>query len=183
MAIKSTIFKVHLGISDLRRQYYEEHELTVARHASETDLRMVLRLVAFALNAHEHLAFTKGLGAAEEPDLWQVDLTGEIQHWIELGQPVEKRLRQSCGKARRVSVYTYQKGASKVWYEGMKDKMERFEHLEVTHLGVSDESGLAAMIDRSMKLHCLIEDGQVLLTDDAENSVAIELTALHRRKM
>src|SRR5437660_268976 len=118
MALKSTVFKVALNIADMNRQHYQDHALTLARHPSETDLRMILRIIVYALNAHEHLQFTKGLGSAEEPDLWQLDLTGAIKHWIELGQPVEKRIRQSCSKAGRVSIYTYQRGGAMLWYDG-----------------------------------------------------------------
>src|SRR4051812_17324174 len=131
MAIGSTVFKVHLSISDVNRNYYQDHALTLARHPSETDLRMMVRLVAFALNAHEHLQLTKGMASADEPDLWEVDLTGEIQHWIDLGHPVEKRIRQSCSKANRVSIYSYQRGGAHHWYESIKEVVERFEHLAI----------------------------------------------------
>src|SRR3954463_16368372 len=98
MAIKSTVFKVALNIADMNRNYYQDHALTIARHPSETDLRMIVRIVAFALNAHERLQFTKGLADVDEPDLWQLALTGDVEHWIDLGQPLEKRIRQSCSK-------------------------------------------------------------------------------------
>lgn len=174
MAIKSTIFKVQLTISDIPRGYYQDHELTIAQHPSETDLRLLLRIVAFALNAHEHLQFTKGLSSQEEPDLWQIDLTGEIQHWIELGQPGEKRIRQSCSKANLVSIYTYQRGGAAHWYKSVQSMAERFKHLSVTHLGISDESVAAKFIDRSMTLNCVIDDGQVMLMDDT-NSLTIKI--------
>ncbi|MBC7658887.1 MAG: YaeQ family protein [Chitinophagaceae bacterium] len=177
MAIKSTIFKANLSISDISRGYYEEQALTIARHPSETDLRMILRLVVFALNAHENLSFTKGLSDADEPDIWQKSLTGDIEHWIDLGQPAEKRIRQACGKSDRVSIYTYQKGSAMVWYEGIKDKLERFDHLNVTHLSVSDEHALTRMIDRSMQFTCVIEDQHVLLSNEQEN-ITIELKSL-----
>ncbi|MDQ3232714.1 MAG: YaeQ family protein, partial [Pseudobdellovibrionaceae bacterium] len=106
MAIKSTIFKVDLTIADSHRGYYEDHALTLAKHPSETNQRMILRLAVFALNAHENLQFTKGLSEMDEPDMWQKSLTGDIEHWIELGQPQDKRIRQSCGKSDRVSIYT-----------------------------------------------------------------------------
>lgn len=115
MAINSTVFKVLLAVADGSRGYYQDHALTVARHPSETDLRMLVRLVAFAANAHERLQFTKGLGDVDEPDLWQMDLTGGIEHWIDLGQPVIKRIRQSCSKAQRVTIYSYQEGAVGPW--------------------------------------------------------------------
>lgn len=169
MALKSTIFKLNLSVADMNRQYYEDHSLTIARHPSETDLRMLVRIIVFALNAHEHLQFTKGLADAEEPDLWQMDLTGQIQHWIDLGQPVEKRIRQSCSKAAKVSIYTYQKGASDMWYETVRDKVERFKHLKIFHLAILDESAVERIADRTMNLNCTIEDDRVLLTTDTES--------------
>ena len=102
MALKATIFKASLQVSDMDRKYYAEHALTLARHPSETDERMMLRVLAFALNAHEHLAFGKGLSDTDEPDLWQKDLTGRILHWIDVGQPDEKRLIRASGRADRL---------------------------------------------------------------------------------
>lgn len=169
MALKSTVFKVSLNVSDIGRGYYEEHALTLARHPSETDLRLLIRVVVFALNAHEHLQFTKGLSDVDEPDLWQIDLTGEIQHWIELGTPTEKRLRQSCSKANRVSVYTYQRGGAGPWLKSVANVCERFkDQLTVTQLVVADEAAVPALIDRTMALTCVIEDGQISLSNDTE---------------
>ena len=87
MAIKSTIFKIDLQITDLDRNYYQTHALTIARHPSETDERMIVRVIAFALHAHASLEFGKGLSAEDEPDLWRRDLTGTIEQWIEVGLP------------------------------------------------------------------------------------------------
>lgn len=177
MAIKSTIFKLDLNIADNSRGYYEDHSLTLAKHPSETNQRMILRIAVFALNAHEHLQFTKGLSDADEPDMWQKDLTGEIKHWIELGQPHEKRIRQACGKSSSVSIYTYQRGAAQNWFEGMKDSLERFKHLRVIHLTGTDDSACERLVDRSMQLSCLIDDQQILLSSD-KDSVTIEMTVL-----
>ncbi len=143
--------------------------MTVARHPSETDLRMLLRLGVFALNAHEHLQFTKGLSNADEPDIWQKSLTGEIQHWIDLGQPAEKRIRQSCSKAPLVSIYTYQRSSANIWFEGIKEQLDRFKHLNVTHLTVVDEAQVTRLIDRSMRLNCVIDAGQLLMTSETES--------------
>src|SRR5678816_1520267 len=107
MALKATIFKAELSIADVDRGYYADHALTIARHPSETDGRMMVRLLAFALNAHERLEFGKGLSDTDEPDLWQKSLTGAIEHWIEVGQPDDKRLLRACGRADRVTVYAY----------------------------------------------------------------------------
>lgn len=177
MALKSTIFKLDLTVADITRGYYEDHSLTIARHPSETDLRMLVRIVTFALNASENLQFTKGLSTSDEPDIWEKSLTGEISHWIDLGQPLEKRIRQSCSKADRVSIYSYQKSTAKMWYDSVKDTVERFKSLSVTHLVLSDEKVVERIIDRTMKLNCVIEDEQLMLTSDKEN-LTIELQRL-----
>lgn len=166
MAIKSTVFKLRLTVSDLNRNYYADHDLTLARHASETDVRLIVRVLVFALNAHERLEFAKGLADAEEPDLWQRDLTGVCEHWIDLGQPSEKRIRQSCSKARKVSVYTYNKLGAASWYETVKQTAERFAHLFVRHLELPSDAEVEALVDRTTKLTCTVQDDQAILSSD-----------------
>ncbi len=117
MALPSTIFKATLQISDIDRQYYGEHQLTLARHPSETDERMMVRLFAFALHADENLNFTKGLCADDEPDLWQKSLTGEIALWIDVGLPDERRVRKACGRAEKVCLYLYGGRAADLWWQ------------------------------------------------------------------
>ena len=107
MAQNATIYKVEVSVSDMDRHYYETHKLTVAKHPSETDERLMVRLLAFALNAHEHLEMTKGLSTDDEPDIWQKSLSGELDVWVALGLPSEKVMRQSCSKAGKVIVYPY----------------------------------------------------------------------------
>ena len=117
MAIGATINKVSLNIADMDRQYYQQHELTLAMHPSENDHRFIIRVIAFALNAHERLVFTKGLGADDEPELWQKSLSGGIDLWIDFGQVDEKRIRRACGRSEQVIVYTYQQRKATVWWE------------------------------------------------------------------
>ena len=177
MALKATIFKATLSISDLNRNYYEEHSLTLARHPSETDQRMMFRLVAYVLNAEEHLEYTRGISGEDEPDLWEKSLSGEIKHWIDLGQPDEKRIRQACAKAQRVSIYTYQKNAALPWYEGIQNKIQRFDNLEIIHLATLDKASIETMVDRSMKLSCTIQDDQIWL-DNGKSNLRVEYKAL-----
>ena len=122
MALKATIFKASLQVSDIDRNYYGEHQLTLARHPSETDERMMMRVLAFALNAHEHLEFGKGLSDVDEPHLCQKDLTGQIVHWIDVGLPEEKRLVRASGKAGRVTVYAYGRGVD-VWWKANAERL------------------------------------------------------------
>lgn len=166
MAISSTINKVSLNIADVDRHYYQQHELTVAQHPSENDFRFMIRLIAFMANASENLSFTKGLSSDDEPELWQKSLTDEIELWIELGQPDEKRIRKACGRAKQVIIYTYHEGKSKVWWEQQQSKLARFNHLKVFHINAD---GAESMVKRSMQLQCNVQDNEIYLSDDHTN--------------
>ena len=174
MAISSTINKISLNIADMDRHYYQSHELTVAQHPSETDFRFMVRLIAFMANASEQLSFTKGLGSDDEPDLWQKTLTGEVELWIDLGQPDEKRIRKACGRAKQVIIYTYDERKAKVWWEQQQSKLQRFSNLKVVHINAQ---GVEAMVKRSMQLQCNIQEGEIYL-DDGELSLTITLGKL-----
>ena len=175
MAIKSTIFKAQLDISDMDRHYYESHSLALARHSSETDERLMVRLLAFALNAHEHLSFSDGLDNADEPALWQKDLTGRIERWVDVGQPDEKRILKASGRSDEVVVYCYGKSSAK-WWEQTSAKVTRVKNLQVFHLLNAPE--LAKYAERNMSFHCLIEGGQLWLTAGEEN-FEVEMNQLH----
>ena len=129
MALKATIFKATLSIADMDRHYYADHHLTLARHPSETDERMMIRLLAFALNASDRLEFTRGLSTDDEPELWQKSLSDEIELWIELGLPEESRLRKACNRAREVVLYTYGGRAVPLWWNKHQSKLARFDNL------------------------------------------------------
>jgi uncharacterized protein YaeQ len=177
MALKSTIFKADLQIADMDRQYYDGHMLTIARHPSETDERMMVRILAFILHACEALAFGKGLSADDEPDLWQKDLTGAIDLWIEVGQPDEKRLLKACGRSAKVIVYSYS-STSSIWWGQIASKVARAKNLVVFNLPAATSQSLAALARRSMQLQCTIQDGQLWVNNDEGSSVQIDLTAL-----
>ncbi|RZI41549.1 YaeQ family protein [Herbaspirillum sp. HC18] len=176
MALKATIFKADLQVSDMDRNYYGDHSLTIARHPSETDERMMVRVLAFALNAHEALAFGKGLSADDEPDLWQKDLTGAIDLWVEVGQPDEKRILKACGRASQVIVYSYS-SVSHIWWNQIAGKLERTRNLQVVNLPSEACQSLAALAQRTMQLQCTIQDGQVWLSS-GEQTVHLELEVI-----
>jgi uncharacterized protein YaeQ len=167
MALKATIYKADLQIADMDRNYYQEHALTIARHPSETDERMMVRLLAFALHADPALAFTKDLFDVDEPALWQKDLTGAIQTWIEVGQPDEKRLMKACGRAARVLVYSYS-ATSHIWFKQIANKVERARNLSIVNIPDEASAALERLAKRSMQLQCTIQDGQIWLTDGAD---------------
>jgi len=166
MAQKATIYKVELSVCDMDRHYYETHKLTIAKHPSETDERLMVRILAFALNAHENLEFSRGLSADDEPDIWQKSLSGELELWVALGLPSEKIVRQSCGKAGEVIVYCYGGKTAEVWWEKIKNSTTRFHNLQVINFSESDTDELAKQASRSMKLQVNIQDGDVMVSVD-----------------
>lgn len=173
MAIKATIFKADLQIADMDRNYYGDHSLTLARHPSETDERMMVRLLAFALHASESLAFTKGLSSEDEPEIWQKDLTDAIELWIEVGAPDEQRIRKGCNRAEQAFVYHYGGRGTEVWWSQNAAKLARFANLTVYHIPGDSSEQLAQLAQRTMRLQCTVQDGTVWLSD-GERSVEVE---------
>lgn len=167
MALKATIFKADLQISDMDRHYYQQHTLTIARHPSETDERMMIRVLAFALNASEALSFGKGLSDVEEPDLLQKDLTGAIDLWIEVGQPDDKRILKACGRAAHVIVYSYS-SVSHIWWNQTGSRVERAKNLTVVNIAADTSLALEKLAQRTMQLQCTIQDGQIWLGNNEE---------------
>lgn len=177
MALKSTIFKSELQIADMDRNYYHVHHLTLARHPSETDERLMVRLLAFARHAHEALAFGQGLSTDDEPDLWRKDLTGAIDLWIDVGLPDEKLVRKACGRARQVFVYAYGGRVADIWWEQNSGKFDRATNLTVIRLPAETTQALAGLAQRGMRLNCTIQDGQIWLADQ-EKTVQVEVETL-----
>jgi uncharacterized protein YaeQ len=176
MALKSTIYKAELSIADMDRNYYNTHQLTLARHPSETDERLMIRLLAFAIHADEALVNAKGLSDTEEPDLWQKDLTGAIQLWIEIGQPDDKRLLKAAGRSEQVMVYSYA-ATSHVWWKQLANKIDRAKNVSVINIPAEASAALEKMAQRSMQLQCTIQDSQIWLTDGTE-TVLVERETL-----
>ena len=166
MALKATIFKCDLSITDMDRNYFENHTLTLARHPSENDARLMVRLLAFMLFADERLEFGKGLSTDEEPDLWLKDMTGAIERWIYVGQLDERWLRKASGRSAQVAVICYGDRVADVWWEQNRATLERLPNLTVYRLTSADLDALTALADRSMTLQCMIQDGEVLVTAD-----------------
>jgi len=164
MALKATIYKAELQLSDLDRQHYGSYSLTLARHPSETDERMMVRLLAFALHASEHLSFCKGISDEDEPDLWEIDLGGNLERWIEVGLPEEKRIRKACGRARQVVVITYSGRTAELWWQQNQAALARQDKLTVLQLPAAQSQALAALAERTMNLTCTLQEGQIWLS-------------------
>lgn len=177
MALRATVHKADLHIADNDRGYYGSHSVTVARHPSETDERMMVRLLAYALFADESetLAFTRGLSETEEPDLWRKDLTGTIQLWVETGLPDERRLLKASGKSEEVVVIAYGRNAA-LWWKGVEGRLERTTKVRVVCLDAEGTTALSAMADKKMTLNINIQDGIAWVSnEDASVEVRIEV--------
>jgi uncharacterized protein YaeQ len=181
MALKSTIFKASLSIADIDHGYYADHALTLARHPSETDERMMIRLAALALNAHAlqtvcngdgTLAFGAGLSDPEDPDVSLTDFTGRKRLWIEVGRPEDKPLAKACSKADQVVVYCFNH-AAEVWWRGIENKLTRLDRLQVWRVPTEASQALARLAQRSMQLQATIQEG-VLMLGDSAHSIDVE---------
>lgn len=178
MAPKATVHKATLEVSDIDRHYYATHALTLAQHPSETDQRLMVRVLAFALHAHERLAFGRGLSSDDEPDLWRRSLSGEIEQWIELGQPEESRLRKACGRAREVVVIGYSGRGFDLWWEKNGTSLARLDNLAVLDLPAGAADALAGLLVRNMRLQCLVQDGHVQVIG---NDATVDLAPIARK--
>jgi uncharacterized protein YaeQ len=164
MALKSTIFKADVSISDMDRNYYHEHNLTIARHPSENDQRMMLRIIAFILNANEKLEFTKGLSEVEEPDLWQKSFSDEIEVWIELGLPSEQRVKKGCNQSQHMIILSYQDNSFEEWWKKEQHKLRQKSNLSLWTLPENLAEELAQATERNMQIQATVQDGQLWLT-------------------
>jgi uncharacterized protein YaeQ len=181
MALKSTVFKVNLQIADIDHSYYADHALTLARHPSETDERMMTRLVAMALHAHRlqtelggdgTLAFGAGLSNPDEPDVWLRDYTGQTRLWIEVGQPEDKPLLKACKQAEAVILYAFSHSAE-IWWRGIEGKLNRQDKLQVWRIPHDTSQALCVLAERSMQLQATVQEGQLML-GNASHQITIE---------
>ena len=170
MAANATIYKANINIANMDTHYYAEHSLTLAKHPSENDLRLMVRLLAFVFNANEDLVFCKGISQDDEPDLWQKDLSGDILLWIDLGQPDEKRIKKACGRSKKVVIYVYQEGMATPWLKQNKKLLNRFNNLTVIYLNI--DGNIEELSERSISLQANISDAELSLMSE-ENSVTI----------
>ena len=179
MALKATIFKAQLQVADMDRQHYADHAVTLARHPSETDERMMVRLLAYALHvptddANGTLEFAKGLWDPDEPELWHKDLTGQIVQWIDVGQPDERRVTKASGRAERVTVIAYSASVP-IWWSGIATKITRADNIAVWQIAANESQALAELAERSMQLQVTVQDGTVWISNGTRS---VEITPL-----
>lgn len=169
MSTKTTICKALLNIANMDIHYYNEHNLTLAQHPSESDLRLMNRLVAFILNANDNLVFCKGIDEDDEPDLWEKDFGGDIKLWIDIGQPDEKRIKKACGRSDKVIIYTYQENVATPWFKQMEKVIKRFKNLSVIHINTHGD--IEELTQRSMSFQCNISEEELTLIKDDESLI------------
>lgn len=172
MALAATVHKLDLGIADMRRNHYGDYALTLARHPSETEPRLMVRALAFALHASEQLSFSRGLSSSDEPALWEQSLSGEQLLWVMLGQPDLKWLKKACGQARQVSLICYGGRQAQSWWDENRDALVRFNNLLITNFDSDAVQRLPQLLTRSMRLQCTVQEDQLWLSS-AEDSVAL----------
>lgn len=176
MAKNSTIYKANLSVSDMNRNYYYDHQLTLACHPSETTERMMMRILAFALNAHENLSPAGGISEADEPDLWQKDLTGAIELWIEVGQPDERRILKACGRSTTVKIYTYG-SKPKLWFDTVESKISKAKNVSILSISSDSSKALAELAERSMDLQVTIDHDEIWMRSD-KGEVSVDIKVL-----
>lgn len=177
MALKSTIHRLELDVADIDHGNYGSFSLTLARHPSETEERLMMRVLAFALHADPALEFGRGISSEDEPDLWLKDPTGAIRLWIDVGLPEERRLRRAAGRAERIVVIAYGGRGVDVWWDKIRETLARLPALTVLAIPCEAGRALAALADRAMRLQCTVQEQQVYV-NDAARSVLIEPVVL-----
>lgn len=171
MALSAGVYKVSLNLSDMDRQVYLDTKLTLACHPSETEERMMVRLLAWCYHAHEDLTFGKGLSTADEPDLWQLALSGVIEKWIEVGQPSVERMKKARSRSRQQIIYTCGRGRDQ-WWPSVQSDFAQLAGLSVYHLAASEVSELATLAAKNMTLSVCISEASAFISSD-RHSVSI----------
>jgi len=177
MALKPTIYKLSIAISDFNRDYYDTVNLTVALHPSETLERMVARIVAYCLNAQENIIFTKGLSNIEEPDIWVKTLDDLVTLWIEVGEPAPDRIKKSSRLAPEVKIYSFN-SKSDTWWNQSKSKVNQFKNVKFYQFDWQQITELATFVERTMDWSLSISGDTVYIVAETQECelVMAELT-------
>ena len=158
MALKATIYKADLNIANMDEHIYADYQLTLALHPSETIERLMVRILAYARYADEQLEFTKDLFETDEPALWQKDLTGLLEKWIEVGCPSEDKIKKASARCKKVAVIAYGSQADDWWQKNTKIKT--LSNVEVWQLAPQTTQALEQLCERTMQLQLNIMDGE-----------------------
>lgn len=172
MALKATIYKAAVNVADLDRNQFLDASLTLAKHPSETEARMMLRLLAWIMYADERLQFTRGLSADDEPELWLLNDHLGIDLWVELGLPEERRIKKACSRSQQVALFTYNSRAAEIWRQQNQALLSGFDNLTIWYLDDAQLALLATLAARNMTLQATLQEGTLWLSD-AQNSLEI----------
>ncbi|MCE2571307.1 YaeQ family protein [Motilimonas eburnea] len=167
MAIGATIIKARLQLANMDTHLYQDYNLTLAQHPSENAQRLMVRLLAFALQARDNLTFTKGLCADDEPELWAKSLTDDIELWVELGTPEEKRLKKACARSKQVVLYSYGGGSADIWWQQNQKQLAKLPKLTVYNLAYEQTQALAQLFQKTMDVQVSVQDGEVLVSTES----------------
>jgi len=172
VALKTTVFKFNIALSDINRNIFDSLNLTVARHPSETDERMLARVLAFCINSEEHLKFCRGLSASDEPDLWLRTLDDRIEQWIDVGEPDAERIRKASRISSAVKVYSFNaRTRSDVWWQKTRENIKSI-NISVYRFDWPDMQAVAQQIQRTMSLSVMISgDSLYISTEQGEFEV------------
>lgn len=185
MALKSTIFRAELNVSDLNVHHYQNHKLTIARHPSENDERMMMRILAFAYMIGpakgEGVEFGKGLSTDDEPDVWQKSLDGNILHWVDVGRPSEERIRKACGKSDTVSIFCFGGSAVDIWWREIAEKLKRHSNLHIYNIDKATSEALTTLAQKNMSLHFTLDEANATIGDN-EVLVDVNPQLLYRKE-
>src|SRR5450631_616671 len=167
MAQPSTIYRVAIQLSDIDRSLYESLQFTVARHPSETEERLLARILAYALYYEPELTFTKGVGAGDEPDLWIKGPDGRVRCWIEVGLPAAERLVKASRHSEQVVLCAF--GSSlPIWEKQQLPKLAGISNLTVIRLDQAFLGCLSKRLQRSISWSLTITEGSLYLAIDGE---------------
>lgn len=175
MALKATIYKATVNVADMDRNVFIDSNLTLARHPSETEERLMLRLLAWLVNAHKRLVFTRGLSAEDEPEIWLMNDHNGIELWVDLGLPEERRVKRACNRSASVVLYTYNGRAAQIWWQQNQSKLAQQDNLTIRFIDDEQLSALIKLASRSMTLQATIQDGTIWLSDD-QNHLELRFT-------
>ena len=164
MALQATPYKIELNLTDIDRSVYENLRFTVARHPSETEERLCVRLIAYALWYSEQLAFGRGLSDVDEPALWEKSLDDRVLHWIEVGQPDAERITWCSRRAERFTLLAY--GNLRVWQGRVLEPLRTLKNIHVLAVDQEALANLAQDLPRALSWSVMISDGELFVTDE-----------------
>lgn len=162
MAAGATVHTFQISLSDMDRGVYEELDLRVARHPSETEEYLLTRVLAYCLEYVEGIEFTAGISSVDEPAILVKDLTGTVLTWIEVGAPDASRLHFGSKLAERTVVYTH-RDPQRVLGNWAGKQIHRAETIELRSFDARFISEAVPAIERRNAMTLTLTEGQVYL--------------------